>query len=737
VGVAKTLVDQRTSMMLGTSVGLLVLALGLAALPLYSVLKNRIAAPLARLTNTAQAIAAGDLTQTVDIGSEDEIGALAQAFNQMTSELQLSYQHLSQREAYFRSLIENAQDIITVHDLRGWIIYQSTSVQRVLGYEPDELVDRDVAEMLDPEDVKRVQAVFSQAVQAGATDRAIEFRFKHKDGSWRYLEATGRRLEAGASQPGIVVNSRDITERKQREREQAALVAVASVVRSATNRSEIISIVLDEVQKLMRAEGALLGLRETISGETIVVLGVGQWSRTQGLRIAPNEGVSGAVMAAGEPYLCANAPNDPRHVHLEACGDLNSVACVPLMVQGQALGVLWVGSRQAFTEAELHLLTAVTDIAANAIHRATLNEQTEQRLFRLDALRKIDQVITGSFDVRISLDAIVKEVIARLGADASDILLLNPHTHMLEYAAGWGFQTKAIQRTRLHANEGFAGRAVLERRIVRLDDPGREVDFLRAPALSGEGFVQYLGAPLIAKGRVKGVLEVFHRSAFRPDPDWLDFLETLAGQAAIAIDNAELFEDLQRSNLELILAYDTTLEGWSRALDLRDRETEGHTQRVTDLSEQLARALGVQGEDLVHIRRGALLHDIGKMAIPDEILLKNGPLSEQEWQIMRLHPVYAYELLSPIQFLRHALDIPYCHHERWNGSGYPRCLSGTQIPLAARLFAVVDVWDALLSNRPYRQAWQAEEADRYLRSQAGELFDPQVVDAFFKEILRK
>jgi HD-GYP domain-containing protein (c-di-GMP phosphodiesterase class II) len=139
----------------------------------------------------------------------------------------------------------------------------------------------------------------------------------------------------------------------------------------------------------------------------------------------------------------------------------------------------------------------------------------------------------------------------------------------------------------------------------------------------------------------------------------------------------------------------------------------------------------------VHIRRGALLHDIGKMAIPDEILLKNGPLSEQEWQIMRLHPVYAYELLSPIQFLRHALDIPYCHHERWNGSGYPRCLSGTQIPLAARLFAVVDVWDALLSNRPYRQAWQAEEADRYLRSQAGELFDPQVVDAFFKEILRK
>ena len=205
------------------------------------------------------------------------------------------------------------------------------------------------------------------------------------------------------------------------------------------------------------------------------------------------------------------------------------------------------------------------------------------------------------------------------------------------------------------------------------------------------------------------MLEIFHRAPLNPDEEWLSLLEAVATQVAIAIDNAVLFADLQRSNLELALAYDTTLEGWSSALDLRDKETEGHTRRVTEMSVDLARAMGVSDAELVHIRRGALLHDIGKMGIPDSVLLKPGPLTEEEWKIMRKHPVYANELLSPIAYLRPALDIPYCHHEKWDGTGYPRGLKGEQIPLAARIFAVVDVWDALRSDRPYRGARHDEE----------------------------
>lgn len=177
---------------------------------------------------------------------------------------------------------------------------------------------------------------------------------------------------------------------------------------------------------------------------------------------------------------------------------------------------------------------------------------------------------------------------------------------------------------------------------------------------------------------------------------------------------------------------DATIEGWSRALDLRDKETEGHSQRVTELTLRLARSMGISEAELVHVRRGALLHDIGKMGIPDNILLKPDPLTEEEWEIMRLHPVLAYDMLSPIDYLRPALDIPYCHHEKWDGTGYPNGLKGEQILLAARIFAVVDVWDALRSERPYRPGWPENKVIEYIREQAGKHFDPTVVEVFLK-----
>jgi len=198
----------------------------------------------------------------------------------------------------------------------------------------------------------------------------------------------------------------------------------------------------------------------------------------------------------------------------------------------------------------------------------------------------------------------------------------------------------------------------------------------------------------------------------------------------MAIDDARLFTDLQRSNTELRLAYDTTIEGWARALDLRDQETEGHSRRVTDLTVDLATSMGVNGARLVHVRRGALLHDIGKMGVPDAILRKPGKLTPEERRVMQRHTVYALDLLMPIGFLRPALDIPYCHHEKWDGSVYPRGLRGEEIPQAAHIFAVVDVYDALTADRPYRRAWAPGRALEHIRSEAGKHFEPQVVEAF-------
>ena len=193
-------------------------------------------------------------------------------------------------------------------------------------------------------------------------------------------------------------------------------------------------------------------------------------------------------------------------------------------------------------------------------------------------------------------------------------------------------------------------------------------------------------------------------------------------------------EKLQKAHERLLAAYDATIAGWSHAMDLRDKETEGHSQRVTDLTLELAKAFGLTAEELVQIRYGALLHDMGKLGIPDSILLKPSKLTDEEWVTMRKHPQFAHDMLFPIEYLRAALDIPFCHHERWDGTGYPRGLKGNEIPLAARIFAVVDVWDALTSDRPYRPAWSKEDALNYIREQSGKHFDPQIVDAFFKMI---
>jgi HD-GYP domain-containing protein (c-di-GMP phosphodiesterase class II) len=328
----------------------------------------------------------------------------------------------------------------------------------------------------------------------------------------------------------------------------------------------------------------------------------------------------------------------------------------------------------------------------------------------------------------------------QLHVDAVDVMLLEAASNTLNYAAGRGFRSNTLERGKLRIPEGYAGRVALEQKLIHIPDLHETHGFSRMALLENEGFVTYAGAPLVVKGKVRGVLEVFHRTPLQVNQDWLDYMEMLAGQIAIAVDNATLFRDLQRSNSELMLAYEATLEGWSAALDLRDRETEGHTQRVTLMTIDLAEAMGINEWELVNIRRGALLHDIGKMGIPDNILLKPDKLNDEEWEHMRMHAVYAYNLLSNINYLRDALDIPYCHHEKWNGTGYPRGLKGEEIPLAARIFAVADVYDALTSDRPYRNGWSPEEAMAYIREQSGHYFDPNVVDVFlrlFREPARK
>lgn len=376
-----------------------------------------------------------------------------------------------------------------------------------------------------------------------------------------------------------------------------------------------------------------------------------------------------------------------------------------------------------------------TELEKEIAARLEAEGRARARLQHLTTLHAIDMVITASLDLRLTMKLFLEQTVSQLGMDAGAILLLNPHTQTLDHGADWGFEGLGIRKSKVRLGEGAAGIAAYERRVFHIADltelPNQ---FVRQELLENEKFITYYAVPLIAKGQVKGVFEIFCRQRFDAEPEWLDFFDALSIQAAIAIDNATLFRKLQDSNIELTLAYDTTIEGWAKALELRDSETEGHTQRVAELTLKVACALGIREDELDHVRRGALLHDIGKMAVPDAVLLNTGSLTEEQQQIMRQHPAVAFNLLSPIQYLRPALDIPYCHHERWDGTGYPRGLKGEQIPLAARIFSIADNWDALISARRYREAWPPEKVAEHIRSLAGTYFDPNLVDIFLATV---
>jgi PAS domain S-box-containing protein len=518
-----------------------------------------------------------DSAQPVRDEHENRVVRVIGAAQDITERRQAE-QQLRESEEYFRSLIENASDAITVVDHTGVVKYQSPASEKIIGFKPEELLGENLIAHIHPQDVEMANSAFRAAMKQPGRSTTAEVRLRHRDGSWRILESVFKAYLRHGVELTCVINSRDITERKQAE---------------------------NKIQK---------------------------------------------------------------------------------------------------------------------------------QIAYLTALGEIDRSIASTFDMRLSLEMLVTQALSLLQMDAADVLLFNPQAYTFQYVVGHGFRARIPHlEAPVRLGEEYAGRAALEgTRIFVADLTAPSEHSPRMRALQAEGFVSYLGAPLIAKGQVKGVLELFTRTPFQPEQEHLDVLKTLALQAAIAIDNATLFEGLQQSNIDLRLAYDSTIEGWSRAMDLRDKETEGHTQRVTEMTLRLARAFGVSDEQLVHIQRGALLHDIGKMGIPDSILLKPEALTDEEWAIMRQHPVYAYELLSPIAYLRPALDIPYCHHEKWDGSGYPRGLKGEQIPLAARLFAIVDVWDALRSDRPYRKAWSEARVREYLRASAGTHFDPQVVELFLR-----
>ncbi|NJN67537.1 MAG: GAF domain-containing protein [Chloroflexaceae bacterium] len=643
---------------------------------------------------------------------------------------------LNQRESeeIYRAMFEKNRSVkLLIDPQNGAIIDANPAACQFYGYE------RSVMQTMFITDVNTLpsEEIFAAMGRVIAQERST-FLFRHRlaSGEVRDVEVHATLVEVQRRQLLFSIVY-DISDRARHEREREAIITVAAALRTATTRADLVPILLSQVASLLKAEGVALVVPSPSSGGGVVEQGIGIYEPMTGRQILAEEGGFGQVMTIHEPDLTRAASPDSSPLPSAASAPVETAVCIPLVAQEESIGTLCIGCQHPITETELQTLSAIGNMAANALHRATLHEQTERRLQHIQALHTIDQAITTSLNLRVTLNVLIFQVTTQLAIDAAAVLLLNANTQTLDYSAGRGFLSLAIQQTSLRLGEGLAGQVAMGQEFVHIPDihqTDAEAETCERSLLEREGFVTYYGVPLIARGRVKGVLELFHRSMLIPDQEWLEFLGTLAGQASIAIDNADMFAQLQRSNMELSRAYDATIEGWARALELRDAETEGHCRRVTDLTLKLARRMGFGDEDMVYIRRGTILHDIGKMAIPDAILLKRGPLTKEERAIMQQHTLYAYQLLSPIPFLRSSLDIPYCHHEKWNGTGYPRRLKGEDIPLIARIFAVVDVWDALCFDRPYRRSWKKCQVCDYIRERAGTEFDPQVVEVFLQMV---
>ncbi len=608
-------------------------------------------------------------------------------------------------EERYRMLMRHANDGIVIVDAEtGLILEANQRIEELTGRPSGELIGKHIAELHPDRNRELCRKLFQEAVAQESTirgdlcvvHRGEEDRDIPVEISASIVEINGRKVIQGIFRDITRRRAAEEAEQKEKERAEQYLDVAGVMIRVLDRTGNVILI--------NRKGREILGYEEAeIVGKNWFDVFVPERSRSE-IR-AVFDGLINGDPANAEYY---------ENPIVTRSGEERLIAWHNSLLRndtGQVIATLSSGED-------------ITD-------RKKAEELARHRLEHLAALHAIDMIISSSLDLRVTLHAILDLVITQIHVDAADILLLDQHTQMLDYAAMQGFRDSHIRHSRLRLGEGIAGRAALEHRSIGIPNllaPSH--GSLRSQLLEGEEFVTYYVVPLIAKGQVLGVLEILHRSPRVFDEESISILEALSAQAAIAIDNATLFNDLQQSNAGLVLAYDTTIEGWARALELRDQETEGHTQRAMEMTLRLAQAMGIKEEELVHVRRGALLHDIGKMSIPDSILLKNGPLSEKEWEIMRRHPVYAFELLSPITYLRPALDIPYCHHERWDGTGYPRGLNGEQIPIAARIFALADTWDALYSERRYHPAWPEDRVREHIRSLAGTQLDPKIVTVF-------
>ena len=651
-------------------------------------------------------------------------------------------EELRASEQRLREIIENSPYAVAVLDMELCYLMASEQYRRDYQLEGVQIIGRHYVTVI-PETPQRWCEACQRALRGEAADLEEDW-LQWADGGMEYVRWSCRPwFTVGGRVGGVLVFSELITERKLRQQDAEIMTQISAALRGAANTREMPGVILEQVNAVLKPDAAGLLMRDPQWPGSYILETAGLWRDYDNQHPDIDQLTGGFNLVPPEPV---------RYSHLHGVEELqdnlltlhlNSVAGAPLDVRGEPqFGALWIGRcANEVSARDLHILTLMANIATNAIQRASSREQLDRYVQQLAVASEIGQVLGGLFDLKQIYIGLSRAVLKML-PDISTIFIsrYDPRKQLISCVYAY-HENEVLDVTNFPPmpleppGRGTQSEVIHSMRPVILNDLQSRLQkvsrVMYVGRTSEEGNTQSaVYAPMVVNGRVLGVVQAQSLRLNRFQPTDMEVLVLVANTAAIALQNADLFENLQQAHSDLSSAYDATIEGWGRALELRDSGTHGHTNRVADLAVALAHRMGISEEEMVHIRRGALLHDIGKMGVPDRILLKPGPLDSEEWEIMRQHPQYAYEMLAPVSYLRAALDIPHWHHERWDGTGYPDGLRGEAIPLAARVFAVIDVWDAITSTRPYSLPWPRDKALGYIAAQAGKQFDPQVAAAF-------
>ncbi len=642
---------------------------------------------------------------------------------------------LRESERSYRGLFNSVADAIYIQDENGCFLDANQGAVEMYGYPREFFIGKSPESLGAPgkNDLDHIKQLLEKAFR-GET-QTFEFWGQRSNGE---IFPKDVRLFQGTyfGQAVVIALARDITQRKRAEqslrrqlKELTLLHTIAGMAIRARTIDELVEFVTQEVGRAFYSDNFGFGfLDET---EQILRPHPSYQGMTANVpRLYPIQGsVSGSVILSGKPRRIGDVTQVSDY--LMVTPDVRSELCVPIKLGERIIGIINAESKELdfFTEEDERLMLTIAGQMANAIERFRLFEAESKRRLEAETLKEAISALSSSLELERVLEIILNSIEQVVPLDSATIFLLEGDQLRVMMARGIPNMDELLTCV-FPANDPLFAETLRNGNLVILEDAQQD------PRFRGWGATSYvhgwMAIPLAARGEVIGYITLDNRKPAAYSQDQAKLAQAFVNQAAIAIQNARLFENLQDSLRELNEAYETTIEGWSRALDLRDRETEGHTLRVTALTLKMAEAMGFSEEERVHIRRGALLHDMGKLGVPDRILLKPDSLTDDEWEIMRMHPLYTYQMLAPIEYLRPALEIPLTHHERWDGSGYPRGLQGTEIPLVARIFAVIDVWDALTSDRPYRPAWSQQATLEYLKKNAGIQFDPEVVKIFLK-----